>query len=131
MIEGVGRWVGRGGSNFRRVASALELQAALDEINEHARKRLSLGTITSPQGARLLIGIGGPQSVLQFNQGDDPPYLITLGDPDAEGVEKFFFEGQETEVERRHLIPADDARRAALAFFETGSKPDGVRWEEV
>jgi hypothetical protein len=124
-------WVITDGSDVRRITTISELEAALDQMHERARQRHSLATIVSPDGARLLIGLGAAQSVLQFNRNDDPPYLTTIGTPDLEGVETFFFAGQETEIERRHLIPAEGARHAAAIFFETGLKPASVRWEEV
>jgi hypothetical protein len=126
-----GPWVVADGSAVHRVTTVLELEAALDDMHERARRQHALATIVSPNGKRLLIGVGGAQSVLQFNQGNEPPYLTTLGASEAEGVETFEFEGQATEIERRHLIPMEGARHAAVIFFETGLKPNSVRWEEV
>ena len=126
-----GRWTITESGEVRHVTTVTELEAALDAIHERVRNQPCLATIRSPAGDELLIGLGGDLSVLQFTHDDDPPYWVTVGDPEAEGLTAFVFEGEETEILRRHLVPAEDARKAAMVFLESGVMPKSVRWEEV
>lgn len=131
MTANRGGWTVADGNDVRQVSSVADLETTLDGIHELARQRHRLVTIVSPEGSRLLIGLGGAKSVLQFSSGDEPPYFATLGDPKEEGVEAFFLEGEATEVARRRLIPMEGARHAAIVFFETGMRPNTVAWDEV
>jgi immunity protein Imm1 of predicted polymorphic toxin system len=124
-------WRVTDGNEIRQVATVQDLEAALDALHNGARERHRLVSIASPAGARLLIGLGGEESVLQFTNGDDPPYFASAGSSADHGVVPFLYEGEETEVERRRLIPMEDARHAASLFFETGVRPENVAWEEV
>ncbi|MGA8636256.1 MAG: Imm1 family immunity protein [Candidatus Dormiibacterota bacterium] len=126
-----GRWTITESGEVRHITTATELDEALDAIHERATDQHCLATIRSPAGDELLIGLGGYLSVLQFTHDDNPPYWVTVGDPEAEGITAFVFEGQETEILRRNLVPPEDARHAAVVFFESGVMPRSVRWEEV
>ena len=131
MSVGDDRWTITESDEVRHVTTVTELEAALDAIHERARKHPCLATIRSPAGDELLIGLGSDLSVLQFTHDDNPPYWVTVGDPEAEGSTAFVIDREETEILRRHLIPAEDARHAALGFLEAGAIPRSVRWEEV
>jgi len=125
------RWTIAASGEVRHVTTVTELEAALDAIHERSRDRPCLASIWSPAGDELLIGLGSDLSVLQLTHDDNPPYWVTVGDPEAEGVTAFVFERHETEIQRRHLVPAEDARHAAVVFLESGVMPRGIRWEEV
>jgi hypothetical protein len=61
-----------------------------------------------------------------------PPYLVTVGDLDADGVTTFYFMGSHhTEIQRRHLISATLARDATREFFDTARRSERVEWEEI
>ena len=131
MSVGDDRWTVTESGEVRHVTTVTELEAALDAIQERATDQHCLATIRSPAGDELLIGLGGDLSVLQFTHDDELPYWVTVGDPEAEGITAFVFEREETEILRRHLVPVDDARHAAVVFFEFAVMPTSVRWEEV
>jgi Immunity protein Imm1 len=131
MMAEQNKWTVTDGDEVRHVASLEELEATLDAWHERFRKRRRLVALTSPAGPKLLIGLGGTESVLQLRSGEDPPYLATIGRIEEQGVESFLYEGGETEIERRRLIPIEGARHAVALFFETGRRPDNVVWEQV
>jgi hypothetical protein len=63
---------------------------------------------------------------------DNPPYMITVGDPDRGGTIDFFLHGEHhTEIKARHLVPADAAWRAVREFLASGELSSSLRWEEV
>lgn len=113
------------------IGSLPELEEVLDTAQRKSAGRGRIAMITSPDGPRLDVGVGLSESFLQFTQGDDDPYLISVGSVDTQGVEVFSLEGHETEIPRRNLIPVESARHAAAVFFQTGVRPASVGWEEV
>jgi len=131
MPDRIGKWTISNGAATYAAETSAAFEAILDSVHEQAQHRPLIATILSPHGWRILIGLGGPESVLQFDYQDSSPCVVTLGDPGRDGVESFDFEGQETEVPRWNLIPAEGARHAALEFFETGVRPDTVAWEQL
>jgi hypothetical protein len=61
-----------------------------------------------------------------------PPYLVTVGAAEPDGVATFFFMGRHhTEIPRRHLIDAPLAHEVVREFFNTGQRSARVRWEEI
>lgn len=119
----------------------LELADA-DEL-DHAIDRLALRyTSDHPaivalyaHGYQVILGLGLPDSFVQVQQWDDPqtePIFATVGDIKATGTVAFYFLGsRETEIPRRHLVPAATARRLAKQFLESGNRSNEVAWEEV
>ena len=63
---------------------------------------------------------------------DQPPYIITVGDSGRDGTVEFFLHGEHhTEIEARHLVPAEQAWSAVWEFLESGELLSSLRWEEV
>jgi len=61
-----------------------------------------------------------------------PPYVITVGERAQGGNIEFFLHGEHhTEIEARHLIPADHAWTAVRKFLESGQLLPSLKWEEV
>ncbi len=77
------------------------------------------------------IGAGRPRTVLTFMASLDPPYFVSLGDPNAGGVETFCYGHQPTEYPAWNLIPKDAGLLALEHFVATRTRPENVRWEEL
>ena len=88
-------------------------------------------------GHQVMLGLGLPQSFVQVQEWDDPhsdPHsgqaLVTVGDAKASGEVAFYLLGShQTEIPRRHLIPAATARRLTKQFLESGKLSKEVSWE--
>ena len=84
------------------------------------------------EGGTLTIGVGEPVSALNhIPLSNDPPYMISLGDPDAEGLIDFYLAGHHTQFLMRNTIPDESARAAALEYAESGRLPNSIAWEEA
>lgn len=112
------------------VTSLQELDDLLDRLEEEAERGdpLIVG-LEMPNGASLSLGLGRSESVLNYVDSPDPPYYSSLGDEGAEGSIVFYLDGHWTELPRSAAIPIEDAREAMRRFFETGKRPENVRWQ--
>lgn len=114
------------------VACADDLSRLLDRIASESKPDWPRLAVISNEGGSLTIGLGGPVGTLNHvPPSNDPPYMICLGDPDAEGVIDFYLAGHHTQFLMRNSIPNALARAAALEYAESGKLPNSVAWEEV
>src|SRR4051794_10840189 len=82
-----------------------ELESVLDEIEHDAPQPVMVELVAS-DGARLGVGLGASNSVLAFNPSPEPPYFISVGDPDAaEEDPVFYLHGHWTEFPASALVP--------------------------
>jgi hypothetical protein len=65
------------------------------------------------------------------SKASEPPYYTTVGDVTAEGHTTFSFEGHDTEIANRYLIPLNLARQVVRSYFLDGSLLPSVEWEEI
>jgi hypothetical protein len=83
-------------------------------------------------GLALGIGVGREVSVVTYQQTFDPPYFISLNDPDASGTTWFCYGTQYSEYLASNLVAPDLARQAVAEFFERdGARPSAVEWEQL
>lgn len=118
------------------VAGPVDLERVLYDLGqEAAATQPFIAELVTSAGARLGIGLGTSKSVLSFKESDDPPYFLSAGQVDVSDDDDddvgFYFQGHWSEFPQSALVPAERAREAARAFFETGERPDVVEWEEV
>ena len=60
------------------------------------------------------------------------PYLVTVGEPDADGFIEFYLFGKHhTEIHQRFLIAAVEARQIVHEFVESGVRSSRILWEEM
>lgn len=84
------------------------------------------------EGHVLTVGIGGRQSVLNYQESLDPPYFSSRGQIDEdEPTECFSYGGHESEIRARNLISKSAALAALVEFLRTAQRPIGVHWDEV
>ena len=125
-----------------------QLRDALVNLPQTAYTPNTIVDLVSPKGDTLSIGIAGPSdkdnpglsqplACLNFvDASRNPPYLAVVGDPtltfELGGVVVFRYEeGTWTEILRRNCVPVEKVLEVAKHFFESGSLPDWITWEEV
>jgi hypothetical protein len=115
------------------VSSADKLEHLLDDITFKTNSGYPAVVFVTVNDHRVILGIGQEESFLQIeSEVGDPPYLTTIGDPDAQGVMAFYLFGDHhTEIPRRNLIPEAKARKALLEWVRTGILSKEVEWEEI
>jgi Immunity protein Imm1 len=109
-----------------------DLSRLLDHITSESEPDRPALAIICNEGGSLTIGLSGPVGTLNHVlPSNDPPYMICLGNPDAEGVIDFYLGGHHTQYLMRNTIPNALARAAALEYAESGKLPNSVAWEDV
>ncbi len=103
----------------------------LDRLTVEAPARPLIVVVVSPSGKNISLGLGRELTVVEFQASADPPYYASVRDEAARGLTTFEYDGEETEIEQRHLVPIDAARRAVTEFVKSNARPVGLRWEEV
>jgi hypothetical protein len=84
----------------------------------------------APTGPFLAVSASDP-AVVTFDDGLDPPYLVSVGDTSRAGLVTFIYGCQESEMPNRHLVPRAAAEEALREFIATERRPTGLLWEEV
>lgn len=114
------------------VRSARELDELLDQLASACAAEFPSVVRLSVHGYDVEIGLGLPESFVHLeHESGLPPYFTTVGDPQAEGAVSFYLFGNaHTEVLRRNLIPAAQARLVVREFFDTHSRSSQVEWEK-
>ncbi len=113
------------------IRSREQLDELLDQTAAECRPGFPISVILQAHGFQAHILLGLPESFVYLDEVSPTRYFITVGDSHADGGVEFYLLGQHhTEFERRHLIPAETARRVLREFFDTGRKPEIIEWEE-
>src|SRR5262245_6095191 len=96
-----------------------------------------LGELASERSTMVSIECGERLLVVSVSRGvwavtvrlglDD--FFDLVGDAGAEGTTPFLQGGQLVDYPRRHVVSQEDAHRAAVEFFNTGTIETDHRWE--
>ena len=114
------------------IACPDDLTRLLDRIASESHPDLPPLVMIGNEGGSLTIGVGAPVSTLNHvPPSGDPPYMICLGDANAEGVIDFYYLGHHSQFLMRNTISNELARAAVLAYAESGGLPDSLTWEEI
>lgn len=84
----------------------------------------------SDNGPFLGVSVG-EEAVLTYDTSLDPPYYVSVGDPHAPGLTCVIYGRQESEFERRALVPSTTAETAIRMFLSSRERPDVLEWEDV
>jgi hypothetical protein len=76
----------------------------------------------------LMISFGRSLSAARFYDTSMKKDDYSLGEA-VDGLEVVFYGGHWTEIDRRELIPYEQAREALRNFYATGNKPQNIRWQ--
>ncbi len=87
--------------------------------------------LREPEGSPAIgLAVGGPESVLTFQATDDPPYYVSLGNPEREGESDPLCHGMQViEHLARNLVPWKAAFEALEEFLRSEARPTNVEWE--
>jgi DNA-directed RNA polymerase subunit H (RpoH/RPB5) len=115
------------------VANSDQLDHLLDELTIKTDPETPTIIYVYPHGYKAGLGIGSEKSFVTFEQEiGDLPYLITVGDPSAPGVQPFYlFDIHNTEVPKHNLIPIEKARNILREWIQGGVLSKSLNWEEV
>ncbi|MGH2472760.1 MAG: Imm1 family immunity protein [Candidatus Limnocylindria bacterium] len=122
--------VQRGGAKTE-VVSPEQAERVLDRLTVEAAARPFIAVVVSPSGKNISLRLGRELTVVEFQANADPPYYASVGDEVAGGLTTFEYDGEETEIEPRHLVSIEAARRAVAEFVKSDERPISLRWEEV
>lgn len=115
------------------VSDVDELERILDDLDSQFSAEGPTIVFVEAHGCQVSLGLGYEESFVHFEQvSGDPPYFITVGNDSAEGVETFYLFGvHHTEIPRRNLVRAVEAREVLRECIRTAVWPRHVKWEEV
>lgn len=119
-----------------RATTVEELDALLDSITKQVSSDIPQAVnVIRANGDCLTIVLGAPLgSCLSFvSSSGNPPYFVSLGDPNAKGIFTFYVElDHHSETLMRNVITQADARQAIREFvLHPARLPRCVTWAEV
>lgn len=97
---------------INNVGQAIELTKMAHNADEPTMIEFS----ETETGRSLAVGLGRKHTVVTYQESLDPPYYISLGDLNCEGVTSFWYAGEETEYLLQNAIPAR-TRPTSFGFF--------------
>lgn len=83
------------------------------------------------RGTSFAIGIGRAKTVVTFQESQNPPYFISLGNANAVGTEWFCYGQEESEYLASNLVDPNEGRLALVEFIKKGVKPEVISWEKL
>lgn len=118
------------------VEDSVQLDQALREADEEARKRGMLGAVQlkAANGNVITMVVGGYETVLGFDYGHlDLRYYASRGLSDSEEplLTCYLMFQHHTEFPRKYVIPTADGVNAVRQFLDSGELPTCVKWDEV
>lgn len=123
-------WLTFGNEGGRRSLRPEDVTTLLDELDARITDGV-LVDITAPTGAVLTVGVGRPNSVVNFQESHDPPYWGSVGNLPGEPDDNFSYMGSYSDFCSHSYVGKETAWAAAQEFVSTGSRPQNVEWEEV
>jgi Immunity protein Imm1 len=115
------------------IRTCLELDGALHKAELRCAVGRPIIVSLYTRGFHLEIGLGLPRSFVSIQRCEPQlgQRVITVGDGMSDSGAVFFLGGDHTEVSRRNLLPASDARRIFREFFNTGVASTSCYWEAL
>jgi hypothetical protein len=103
----------------------------IDKIESHSSVPCIVEFYHSTSGQAFSFGIGRKSTVATYQDSLAPPYFISVGDPNATGVQWFCFGNEETEYLESNLIDNSIAIQALENFIKSRKKPSNINWETL
>jgi Immunity protein Imm1 len=117
------------------ILTCLDLDQALHKIAMRKPPLHPIIAILYGHGCQVGIGLGLQHSFVSIYSGDPrrpQSCVITVADvPPRQDAVFYLLDTHRTEIQRRHLIPATQARQIVRDFLKTGCRSTTVRWEEL
>jgi Immunity protein Imm1 len=115
----------------RKVDTAVQALDLIGELTSSVGTPAIVEFRDDASGLAFGYAVGRRRTVLTFQETREPPYYISIGDPDQSGVEWFCYGKQYSEYMLRNLIDHVDAQRALREFFDSEELPGSVKWERL
>ena len=108
-----------------------ELLKLLDGIGPKSDQSTMLEVYDRDTRRSLAIGLGKDRTVVTYQDSLDPPYFISLGNAEEEGVEVFVYGGESTEYLKANLVSLARGFGALSEFFQSDTRPEACQWEKL
>lgn len=120
------------GINHVTVHSVHDLDHFLDRLTIDAQDELPFTVeLQMSPDTGLSIVVGGEASHMEwFAETSRPPAVGCSGPWDSDDLIVFLHQGEYSELPKRFFIPHDQARDAMREYFQTGSRPRNVVWND-
>jgi hypothetical protein len=123
----------RGEADLVEIETVHDLEDELNRLSDAAAStRPFIVELTLDNGDMLGIGLGRAESVVTFLPATGmPPYYHARGIASSnEPTLQFDLAGEPTEFPGTQGVPVEQARRALVAFLETGRRAEFLAWVE-
>jgi hypothetical protein len=98
-------------------------------LDQRAQGDPFVAILNAPDGACMCIGLGRPESVLNYIAPGGWPAKHSVGE-DVDGLLAYRLAGQISEIPMRCAVPRDQAIEAVLRFFATTTLDERLHWED-
>ncbi len=114
------------GKDAATITNVVQLRAIIHKIRQSGQPTMLFLEATT--GVMLIVGLGAPESVLTLVEQDDLTYH-SLGDINRRDCLQFLNGEVIDDFDADAAIPEQQAIEAALEFFDTGQRPQCIKWE--
>jgi hypothetical protein len=104
---------------------------AMDVLVQAAKSPTMVEFFDSDTGMAIALGVGAGLVVVTFQETNDPPYYISLGESNAGEVLEFVYGNEPTEYLARNAVLPAAAEVALEWFFTNGTRPPNLAWERL
>jgi Immunity protein Imm1 len=116
---------------LERTINNVEQAIELTEMAYNADKPTMIEFSETETGCSLAVGLGRKHTVVTYQESLDPPYYISLGDLNCDGVTSFWYAGEETEYLLQNTIPTEQGQQALAFFVINRARPTNINWEKL
>jgi hypothetical protein len=109
----------------------VDLLKVLDQIGSRPDPATLLEVYENDTRRAIGIGLGKDRTIVTYQDSLDPPYFISIGNSQEEGVETFLYGGEPTEYLAANLVTLARGYGALREFFESGTRPTACSWEQL
>jgi Immunity protein Imm1 len=118
-------------SHSRKVDTPVQALDLISELTSSVTTPAMVEFRDDSVGLAFGYAVGRERTVLTFQYTNDPPYYISLGNPEETGVEWFCYAQQYSEYVHYNLIEHGGAQQALQEFYSTQELPASVKWERL
>ena len=113
------------------IATYSDVLDVLDQIGPQPSPAPILEVFEAETRRAIGVGIGKNRTVITYQDSLDPPYFISQGNPNEDGIETFVYGGESTEYLAVNLVNLARGFGALREFFETNGRPTTCAWETL
>jgi hypothetical protein len=111
---------------------AAAVTARVLELHENQKELRPVVEVYRADEPAFTIAVGGPETVLTFNQTVHGPYFISLGAPHRDGDSPLFCHGKQgIDHPAKNLVSWDKGLKALADFLESLQRAKSISWEQL